>query len=80
MPAVRNRAELARREGTSANRVTQILSLLELRGDLISALRALPPGTPVRLVTERELRRLHTTRTLDAVKARCCAWLRGAHL
>ncbi len=36
-------------------RVTQIMKLLRLAPDIQSAILALPPGTPERLVTERKL-------------------------
>jgi hypothetical protein len=72
---VTNRAALARQAGTSTNRVTQVLRLLELPSDLLSTMRLLPPGTPPRLVTERWLRRLRTAAALEEAKQRCLAWL-----
>jgi len=69
-----NRAALAHHERTSTSRVTQVLRLLDLPEDLLSAVRALPAGTPARLVTERELRRPHTAAVLDAAMERCLAW------
>jgi hypothetical protein len=54
----RSRAELARQEGVSAMRVTQVLALLDLHPQILDAIRVLPPGTPERYVTERWLRPL----------------------
>jgi hypothetical protein len=56
--ALRFRAELARRSGLSAMRVTQILALLKLAPSIVVWIRSLPPGTPDRTVTERALRTL----------------------
>jgi hypothetical protein len=56
--AVRFRADLARRSGLSAMRVTQILALLKLAPSVVAWIRSLPPGTPDRMVTERALRAL----------------------
>ncbi|MBK7580534.1 MAG: hypothetical protein IPI67_10050 [Myxococcales bacterium] len=53
---VKRRAELARRAGVSAMRVTQILALLKLDPSIKELIRGLPAGTPERLVTERSLR------------------------
>jgi hypothetical protein len=53
---VRFRAELARRTGLSAMRVTQILALLRLAPPLLDYVRALAPGTGEHPVTERALR------------------------
>ena len=39
-------------------RVTQVLALLNLHPAILDAIRALPPGTPVRSVAERGLRPL----------------------
>lgn len=55
---MKSRAEIARRAGVSAMRVTQILALLRLPEEMKERIRHLPPGTPERLVTERGLRRL----------------------
>jgi hypothetical protein len=55
---VRFRADLARRSGLSAMRVTQILALLRLAPSILEYVRALPPGTAERAVTERALRPL----------------------
>ena len=52
------RSELAKRAGVSANRVTNLLALLKLEPTILDAIRALPPGTPERLITERKLRPL----------------------
>jgi hypothetical protein len=46
------------RVGVSANRVTNLLVLLKLAPAILDAIRALRPGTPVGLVTERRLRAL----------------------
>jgi hypothetical protein len=53
---VRTRAAIAVREGVSAMRVGSILALLRLHPDIQAWIRALPPGTPPRKVTERALR------------------------
>jgi hypothetical protein len=53
---VKNRSALAARERTSTVRVTQILRLLELDPSIQAWIRSLPPGTPARYVTERQLR------------------------
>jgi hypothetical protein len=55
---VRFRADLARRSGLSAMRVTQILALLDLAPSIIAYVRSLGPGTSERLITERRLRPL----------------------
>ena len=54
----RTRSEVAKRASVSANRVTNLLALLRLAPPILDAIRALPPGTPERLVTERKLRPL----------------------
>jgi hypothetical protein len=54
----RTRSEVAKRAGVSANRVANLLALLKLAPAILVAIRALPPGTPERLVTERKLRPL----------------------
>jgi hypothetical protein len=56
--AVRTRAELANQVGVSAVRVSQVLALLGLHPSILDAIRALPPGTPSRRLTERQLRPL----------------------
>jgi hypothetical protein len=71
---VLNRAGLARQERTSTNRVAQVLRLLELPSELLLALRALLPGTPPRLVTERMLRCERSTAILEGIRQRCVAW------
>ena len=53
---VASQADLARREGLSRPRVTQILNLLKLAPEIQQAILELPVGTPERLVTERKLR------------------------
>ena len=53
---VRFRADLARRSGLSAMRVTQILALRRLAPPIVAYIRALRPGMPERAVTERALR------------------------
>ncbi len=55
---VASQADLARREGLSRPRVTQILNLLKLAPEIQQAVLELPVGTPERLVTERKLRDL----------------------
>ena len=57
----RTRSEVAKRVGVSANRVTNLLALLKLAPAILDAIRALPPGTPERMVTERKLRPLTGT-------------------
>jgi hypothetical protein len=54
----RTRAELAKQACVSTNRVSNLLALLKLDPAILDAIRALPCGTPERLVTERKLRRL----------------------
>jgi len=54
----RSRADLARQEGVSAMRVTQVLALLDLHPEIQNAIRALPSGSPERCVSERRLRPL----------------------
>ena len=54
----RTRSELAREEGVSAMRVTQVLALLKLHPAIRDAIRALARGTAERAVTERRLRPL----------------------
>lgn len=51
-----NRADLARRFGLTRARVTQLMDLLKLHPTILAYARALPPGTPTRLITERGLR------------------------
>jgi hypothetical protein len=53
---VRFRADLARRTGVSAMRITYLLSLLKLAPAIKAFVKALPAGTPERMVTERKLR------------------------
>ena len=53
-----NRAALARCEGITRARVTQIMKLLRLPPEIQATILALPAGTPERLVTERKLREL----------------------
>jgi hypothetical protein len=55
---VRFRADLARRTGLSAMRVTQILALLRLAPPIVDYIRALPARMAERAVTERGLRPL----------------------
>ena len=55
---VRNLTALARREGLSHVYVGHLLHLLRLHPAIRAAIAALPPGTPARLVTERNLRPL----------------------
>lgn len=69
---VRNRAELAKRAGVSAMWVTHVLALLKLHPEIQAWVRALPPGTPERYVTERRLRevaRLPQERQLAALRS-----------
>jgi hypothetical protein len=69
---VRFRADLARRSGLSAMRVNQILALLRLVPPILDYIRALPPGTNERMVTERSLRRLtklkHGAQLIEAAR------------
>jgi hypothetical protein len=76
---VKSRAELARRAGVSAMRVTQILALLKLDPSIKEFIRGLPAGTPERLVTERSLRtvaRLERSVQAQTVNRRWVAGLR----
>jgi len=67
---VRFRADLARRTGLSAMRITQILALLRLAPPILDYIRALPPGTAERSVTERALRSFtHTDRASQLDRA-----------
>jgi hypothetical protein len=72
---VKNRAELARRFGVSAMRVSIILALLKLHPDIRAAIRALPPGTPERLLTERKLRDI--TAAPPKAQLRALDWFLG---
>jgi hypothetical protein len=76
---VANRAALARQEGTSTNRVCQVLRLLQLPPGLLAALRSLPVGTPKRLVTERALRRVGQASVLAELERRCIAVTLGEY-
>ena len=60
-----SRAELARREGITRARVTQIMKLLALAPEIHEAIQALPAGTPEGLVTERKLRPLVGMTSMD---------------
>lgn len=77
---VKNRAALARREGTSTVRVTQILRLLELEPSIRAWIRSLPPGTPARYLAERQLRSIATeapSTQITKVRERWgCVWAR----
>jgi hypothetical protein len=53
---VRNLAALARREGLSHVYVGHLLRLPRLHPDIRAAIRALPPGTSRRVISERKLR------------------------
>ena len=53
-----SRTELARLHGLTKPRVTQLLGLLDLHGDILAFVRSLSAGAPERLVTERKLRTL----------------------
>ena len=67
---VRFRADLARRSGLSAMRITQILALLRLALPILDYIRTLPPGTAERFVTERSLRPLtHLKRAAQLTEA-----------
>jgi len=55
---VASRADLARQHGLTRARVTQLMDLLKLDPLILDYVRNLPVGTPERLVTERNLRRL----------------------
>lgn len=58
MGEVVSRADMARLHGLTRARVTQLLDLLKLDPVLVDYVRTLPPGTPERSVTEKNLRRL----------------------
>jgi hypothetical protein len=51
-----SQAFLARRDGLTRPRVTQLLNLLKLAPEILEAVLGLPVGTPELLVTERKLR------------------------
>jgi hypothetical protein len=75
--AARTRAELAIQVGVSPVCVSQVLALLHLHPDILDAIRALPPGTPSRRLTERQLRpltRLPQAQQLAAIQ-RLAPWL-----
>jgi hypothetical protein len=55
---VKTRAELARREGCAAARVSNIMNLLRLAPEIQEAIRGLPLGTPRSVMSERGLREL----------------------
>lgn len=55
---VRNRAEIARREGMSQVYVGHLLRLRRLHPEIKAAIAALPAGTSPRMITERKLRPL----------------------
>ena len=70
---MKNRAALAQRERTSANRVLQVLNLLRLESRIQAWILTLPPGTPERYVTERKLRgiaKMERKEQLEAVRQR----------
>jgi hypothetical protein len=72
----KNRAALAVRQQTSAMRVTQILRLLELDPSIRWWIRALPPGTPPRYATERQLRGITALCPAQQVTAARQRWAR----
>ena len=77
---VRTRADLAGRVGVSNVRVCQVLAMLYLHPGIAEAIRALPPGTPRALVSERRLRpvaRLPQGQQLRAVERLVPGLLRG---
>jgi hypothetical protein len=76
---VLNRAELARREGISAMRVSHLLALLKLHPRIRAAIKGLPPGTPRSVISERRLRPL--TRLSWERQLASLGWLvgEGAH-
>ena len=53
-----NQAEIAERVKWTRARVTQVMKLLKLDEEIRAWLLSLPPGTPMKLVTERQLRPL----------------------
>lgn len=55
---VRNRAELAKRAGCSAGRVSNVLNLLRLPEEVKAKIRELPVGTPRSVMSERGLREM----------------------
>lgn len=75
---VPSRAELARREGITRARVTQIMKLLELAAEIQETILTLPAGTPERLVTERRLRALAGMTSMEQ-RAVFRAFIRGGH-
>lgn len=77
---VKTRAAIAAREGVSPMRVGSILALLKLHPDTQEWIRALPPGTPPRMVTERALRPI-ARMPLDAqLRAVATRWQAGGPL
>ena len=55
IPSPNSKAELARREGITRPRITQIMNLLRLAPDIQEVILGLPKGTGERVVTERKL-------------------------
>jgi hypothetical protein len=54
----RSRADLARRFRLTRARVTQLMKLLDLHPSILAYVRALPNGTPAKMMTERGLREI----------------------
>jgi len=65
---VATRAALARQYGLTRARVTQLMDLLKLDPLILDYVRNLPAGTPERLVTEKNLRRLVKLPLSDQLK------------
>ena len=67
-----NQARIAAREGLSRARVTQIMNLLQLPGQVQSELQNLPPPLKIHSISERHLRRLLS---IEDDEVRLCDWL-----
>jgi hypothetical protein len=67
---VRNQAEIARRDGTTRARVTQIMALLRLAPEIWEQILALPETVDRPVITERALRPIAQMDDLTHQKAR----------
>jgi len=66
---VANQAEIARREGITRARVTQVLGLLRLAPEIRERIRRLPGTTHAALISERALRPMSGQTSEQQVKA-----------
>jgi hypothetical protein len=71
-----NRSQLARKLGFTRARITQLMGLLKLHPAIKAYVRGLPPGTPTRMVTEKQLRPL-TRLDQNEQLHRAAGFLRG---